>query len=108
LILNSIHNTVLKFENYITQVAAFVVDSLIEPLPVLFHDPTGHFGRNGSDFQGYRLLKTFKSLGTMLVYLGFEAASEKKKLHGVKSGERGGHPMSPRKETTYPGNISLR
>jgi hypothetical protein len=43
----------------------------------------------------------------VLVYLDFEVAPEKKS-HGVKSGECGGHPMSPRKETTCPGNISLR
>jgi hypothetical protein len=66
-IFNSIHNAVLKFKNYIIQVAAFIVDTLIEPLPVIFHDPAGHFGR-----------KTFQSLGTMLVYLGFEVAPEKK------------------------------
>jgi hypothetical protein len=35
-ILNSVHNTVLEFKNYITQVAAFIVDTLIEPVPVLF------------------------------------------------------------------------
>jgi hypothetical protein len=98
---------ILKCKNYITQVAAFIVDTLIEPLAVLFHDPAGHFGRNGNNFLGYRLLKTVQSLGTMLVYLGFEVTPEKKS-HGVKSGERGGHPMSPRKETTCPGNISLR
>jgi hypothetical protein len=33
------HNAVLKFKNYITQVAAIIVDTLIEPLPVRFHDP---------------------------------------------------------------------
>jgi hypothetical protein len=46
-------------------------------------------------------------LGTTLVYLGFLVAREKKS-HGVKFGERSGHPMSPRKDTTCPGNISLR
>jgi hypothetical protein len=99
---------VLKFKNCITQVATFIVDTLIEPLPVLFHGPASHFGRNGSNFQGYRLLKTFHSLGAMLVYLGFEVAPEKKKLHGFKSGESRGHATSPRKETTCPGKISLR
>jgi hypothetical protein len=58
--------------------AAFIVDTLIEPLPVLFHDAMGHFEQNGSNFLGYRLLKTFQNLGTMLVYLGFEVAPEKK------------------------------
>jgi hypothetical protein len=38
LILNSIQNAVLKLKNYINQVAAFIVDTLIEPLKVLFHD----------------------------------------------------------------------
>jgi hypothetical protein len=47
-------------------------------------------------------------LGTMLVYLGFEVAPEKKKSHRLKSGERDSHTLSPRKETTCPGNISLR
>jgi hypothetical protein len=79
-------------------VAGFIADTLNEPLPVLLHDPTGHFGRNGSNFLGYRLIKTFQSLGTMLVYLGFEVAL-RKKSHVVKSGESG-HPMSPRKEKT--------
>jgi hypothetical protein len=79
--LNSIHNAVLKFKNYI-KVAAFFVDTLIESLMVLFHDPAGHFGWNGSNFLGYRLLKTFQSLGMMLVYLGFEVASEKKNHAG--------------------------
>jgi hypothetical protein len=108
LILNSIHNAVLKFKSYITQVAALIVDTLIESLLVLFHDPTGHFGRNGISFLGYRLLKTFQSLGIMLVYLGFEVAPEKKKLLGVRSGKRGGHTMLPHKETSCPGNICLR
>jgi hypothetical protein len=102
-----IHNAALKFKNYITQVAAFIVDALIEPLPGLFHDSAGHFGRNGSNFLRYRLLKTFQSLETMLVYLGFEVAPEKK-LNGVKSGEHGGQPMSSHRETTCPGKISLR
>jgi hypothetical protein len=65
-------------------VAAFIVDTLIEPLPVLFHDPAAHFGRNGNNFLGYRLLNTFQNVGTMLVYLGFEVAPEKKKSRGVK------------------------
>jgi hypothetical protein len=75
-IFNSIHNEVLEFKNYVTQVAAF-----IEPLPVLFHETAGHFGRNGSNFLGYRLLKTFQSLGTMFVYQAFEVF----KLHGNTS-----------------------
>jgi hypothetical protein len=41
-----------------------------------------HFGWNGSNFLGYRLLKTFQSLETMLVYLGFEVAPEKKIARG--------------------------
>jgi hypothetical protein len=94
--LNDAHNAVF-----------LIVDTLIEPLPVVFHDPAGHFGRNGSNFLGYRLLKSSQRLGMMLIYLGFEVAPEKKS-HGVKSGERGSHPMSPHKETTCPGNISLR
>jgi hypothetical protein len=101
------HNEILKFKNYIIQVATFIVDTMIEPLPILLHDPAGNFGRNGSNFLGYRLLKTLQSLGTLLVYLDFEVASEKIS-HGVKSGEPGGHPTSPRKETKCPGNISLR
>jgi hypothetical protein len=80
--LNSIHNAVLTFKNDITQVAVFIADTLIEPLPVPFQDPAGHFGRNGSNFLDYRLLKTFQSLGTMLVYLGFEIASEEKIARG--------------------------
>jgi hypothetical protein len=40
-------------------------------------DPAGHFGRNGSNSLGYRLLKTFQNLGTMLVYLDFEVVAEK-------------------------------
>jgi hypothetical protein len=68
----------MLFKNYITQVAAFIVDTLIEPLPIVFHDPAGHFGQNGSNLLGYRLLKSFQILGTMLVYLGFEVAPEKK------------------------------
>jgi hypothetical protein len=59
-------------------VAAFIFDTLIGPLPILFHDPASHFGRNGSNFLGYRLLKTFQSLETTLVYLGFEVAPENK------------------------------
>jgi hypothetical protein len=59
LILNSIHNVVLKFKNYINQVAIFIVDTLAEPLPVHFHEHVGHFGRNGNNFLGYCLLKTF-------------------------------------------------
>jgi hypothetical protein len=90
-----------------TQVATFIVDTLIETLTVFFHYPAGRFGRKGSSFLGYRLFKTFQSLGTMLLYLGFEITPEKKS-HRVKSGDRGGHPMSPRKETTCPGNIFLK
>jgi hypothetical protein len=71
--LNSIHNAILKFKNYITQVVASIVNTLNEPLPILFHDPAGHFWQNGSS-----LLKTFQSLGMILVYLGFEIAPEKK------------------------------
>jgi hypothetical protein len=76
----------MLFTNYITQVAAFIVNTLIEPLPVVFHDPVEHFGQNGSNFLGYRLPKSFQGLGMILVYLGFEVAPEKKKSHGVKSG----------------------
>jgi hypothetical protein len=76
--LNSMHNAVFKFRNYVTQVAAFIVDILIEPLPVFFYDPKGHFGRNDRNFLGYRLLKTFQILGTTLVYLDFGVAPEKK------------------------------
>jgi hypothetical protein len=64
-------------------------------------------GGMADNFLGYRLLKTSKVSGKMLVYMGFEVAPEKNS-HGVKSGERGGHPMSPRKETRCPGNIFLR
>jgi hypothetical protein len=55
----------MLFKNYVTQVLAFIVNTLIEPLPVVFHDPAGHFGQNGSRFLGYRLPKSFQSLGTM-------------------------------------------
>jgi hypothetical protein len=44
----------------------------------MLHDPVGHFGWNGSNFLGHRLLKTFQNLGMMFVYLGFEVAKEKK------------------------------
>jgi hypothetical protein len=101
------HNEILKFISHITQVAAFIVNTLIESLPALFHDPVGYFGQNGSNFLGYRLLKTLRSLETMLVHLGLEVAPEKIS-HGVKSGECSGHQMSPCKETTCPGNISPR
>jgi hypothetical protein len=77
--LNSIHNAVLKFKNHITEVAAFIVHTLIAPALAFFHGPADHFGRNGSNFLGYRLLKTFQSLGTMFLYLGFEVAPEDKK-----------------------------
>jgi hypothetical protein len=93
-------------------VATFIADTLIESLPVLFHYPAGRFVRNGRNFLGYRLLKTFQGLGTMLVSFVclfvclFEVASEEKS-HMVKYGKRGGHPMSPLKETRCPGNISL-
>jgi hypothetical protein len=80
--LNGIHNAILKFNN-ITQMAAYIVDTLIAPLSILFHDPADHFGRNGSNFLGYRLLKTFQSLQTMSVYLSFEVTPEKKS-HSVK------------------------
>jgi hypothetical protein len=89
----------MLLKNFITQAAAFIVDKLLELLPIVFHDPAGHFERNGSNFLGYHLLKSFQSLGTMLVYLSFEVTPEKNS-YGVKSGERGGHPMSPSKETT--------
>jgi hypothetical protein len=82
----------MLLKNYITQVAAFIVDTLIEPPPVVFHYPAGHFRWNGSYFLGYRPRKSFQSLGMMLVYLGFKVAPEKKS-HRVKSGKRGGHPM---------------
>jgi hypothetical protein len=95
LTLNGVDNAVSTLN---TQVAAFIADALIEPLAVLFHDHAGHFGRNGRNFLGYRLV---------LVYLGFEVAADKK-ITEDKSGEHGGRPMSPSKETTCPGNISLR
>jgi hypothetical protein len=57
--------------------AAFIVDTLIEPLPVTFHDLAGFLGQNGSNFLGYHLHKVFQSSGTMLVYLSIEAAPEK-------------------------------
>jgi hypothetical protein len=38
------HNAVLKFKIYITQVEALFVDTLIGPLSVLFLDHAGHFG----------------------------------------------------------------
>jgi hypothetical protein len=72
----------MLFKNYITQVMAFIVNTLTEPLPVVFHDPVGHFRWNGSNFLCYRLLMGFQSLGTMLVYLGFEVAPEKKIARG--------------------------
>jgi hypothetical protein len=43
----------------------------------------------------------------MLVYLGFEVAPEKE-IARYQIWRRGGHPMSPRKETKCPGNIYLR
>jgi hypothetical protein len=33
----------MHFKNYITQVVAFIADKLIEPLPIVFHDPAGRF-----------------------------------------------------------------
>jgi hypothetical protein len=80
--LNAVHNAVLKFKKYVTQVAGSIVDTLTEPLPVLFHDPADHFEQIGSNFLGYRLLKTLQSLGMMLVYLGFEVTPEKKNHMG--------------------------
>ena len=66
------------FKQNITQVAASIVDMLTDPLSVVFDDVASHFRQNGSNFLNYHLLNSFQSLGTMLVYLGFEVASEKK------------------------------
>lgn len=51
-----------SFKNYITQIVVFIVDTLIEPILVVFHNPTDHFGKDGSNFQGYRFFWSFKSL----------------------------------------------
>jgi hypothetical protein len=75
----------MLLKNYITQVAAFIVDTLLEPLPVVFHVAAGHFEWNNSEFLSYRLLKSFQSLGAMLVYLGFKVAPEKKKENRTES-----------------------
>jgi hypothetical protein len=86
--LNSIHDAVLKFKNYITEAVAFIVNTLIEPLLAIFHDPAGHFGQNGSNFLGYRLLKTFQSLGTMLT------SSSSKKVRTPHTKLKNGTPHS--------------
>jgi hypothetical protein len=105
--LNSIYNAVLKFQNYITQVVAFTVYTLIEHPPVLFHHPAGRFGRCGSNFLGYCLLKTFQSLGMMLVYLGFEVAPKKEMAWGQIWRTRQPHDVTTQGDN-MPGNIFLR
>lgn len=87
--------------------AALIFNTLIEPFPVVFYDLTDHFVRDGSNFKGYYLLQGFYSLEMVLVDFVFGVAPQEKS-QGLKSGERGHHPMSPRKETICPGNISCK
>jgi hypothetical protein len=54
------------------------------------------------------LLKLVQGPRTMFENLGLEVPSQKKKSHGLKSGERGGHGTASYKETTRPGNTSFK
>ena len=84
------------FEQNITQMAALNIDTLMQPLLVVVHDLENHFRCNGSNHLSYRLLQSFQSQGTLFVNLCFDLAPEKK-LQGVKSDERGGHPICYRR-----------
>jgi hypothetical protein len=88
--------------------AALDIDIQIYPLSVVVHYLKNNVRCKGSNFLSYRLLQNFHSKGTLFVNLFFEVAPEKKKLQWVKSGKRGGHPISPRKEISCPENISFR
>jgi len=59
-------------------VAALIFSTLAEPFSVVVYDPTRHFGRDGSHFPGYYLLRDVQSSGTILVHLAFQIGPEKK------------------------------
>ena len=83
--------------------AAVIRDALPEPLSKVFHHYVGRLWGNGGNFLTNSVLKCFEGLRPMFINLGLEESPQV-----VKSGERAGHTMSPRKEMSRLGNISLK
>lgn len=88
------HFTSICFKDYITQELTSILNTLSQPFPEVQHDLAGHFCRNGSHCWGYC---SFECSEIFKFPQGMES-------HGIKSGERGGLPMSPRNHMTCPGN----
>lgn len=91
--------------NNVIQIATPIVDAPIKPFSTAVHYSTSHVRYNCLNFLSYYFLEGFKSLRVMFLYVRLEIALDKNL--SLKSGERGGNPLLPRKEVTCPGNTYL-
>lgn len=71
--------------------ATSIIRALVEPISFVVHFSTSHVGMIPSSS-----LRAFKVFRVMLVPPGFEIALEKNITGCPRSGERGGHAISPR------------
>jgi len=99
--------SLLDFENNSTKVAAVIRDALPKPFSKVFHHYVRYLWGNGGNFLTNSVFKCFEGLGPMFINLGLEV-NPQEKIAGVKSDEREGHPISPRKEMSRLRNISLK
>lgn len=79
---------------------------MVEPISVAVHslrDVSGVIASTSYVIMSLRVSNIFRA---MLVHLGFKIALEKNSRF-VKYGERCGHPISPRKVMTCPGNSAF-
>jgi hypothetical protein len=96
-----------SFENDIVQMMAMVLNTHLQTISEILHHLASHFRWDCCSFLAYCSLQVVKSPWSMFVHFCFEIAPEKKS-QGVRSGERAGHPTSPRNEIRCCGNISFK
>lgn len=107
---NELRTQIMPFKNSlcfnnVIQIATPIVDAPIKPFSTAVLYSTSHVRCNCLNFLSYYFLEGFDSLRVMFLYVGLEIALEKNL--SLKSGERGGNPLLPRKEVTCPGNTFL-
>jgi hypothetical protein len=96
----------MGFKNHIRHMAAIVGKTLLKTFPKVLHHSLGYLMWNGVHFLSDPFLQILKRSRTMFENLFFRYP-KRKKSHGLKSGDRAGHPTSRLKEIKRPWNISL-
>ena len=81
------------------------LDAVFKPFFKIFHDTGQQLTIDRTNFLTDGSLQIFQHTGFVSVNTRFQIPPKEKKSHVERSGERGGHGTSPKREMSCPGNM---